>query len=342
MLEKSEKPNSSQPSKDAQPHPFFEYYEKLLERADKEIERIDSWHKKIIYLASAIIVIVGVVGYGSLREFLQAVEANCKEDALKKVEIMVNDQFKEPRIREILESVASTHAGEIIQEQIEPEVVRSKALISSETAVFQAQVQSALDDFDNFSDLITITDTAQTGDRRAYDELMRLARENSKIGHHARRRVTVVRNALSIYNSLPLVVGDVTFYDGPSSDPNTKEIPFESASTTKAFDLLGSPDIDAHTRREMMFFITDRPIAEIYREAARTLRESDSLYACAAVCGILSFSVGPRAEFLELDRWAEICDEQLTSPTLPITRFRSSDIVSTSPHTVSTPPHSYP
>jgi len=53
--------------------------------------------------------------------------------------------------------------------------------------------------------------------------------------------------------------------------------------------------------------IASKPKNEVCEEAIRVFESSDSLMGLAATCGILSKILGPKADFLDFDEWAQEC-----------------------------------
>ena len=138
----------------------------------KKIVRLQAW----IGLGIIFTLLGGIWGF-SLREIYKQI----KENTEKKVEYLVAEQFKEPKIQVIVEKAAETRASVLMSEQINPEVVKFKEEIASKNAKAEeklSELNSKIQDANKavaelqlLTRFNTVVINAQSDDRDAYDQL---------------------------------------------------------------------------------------------------------------------------------------------------------------------------
>ena len=178
-----------------------------------EVVRI--FHGRLLaYFLTSLAIIGGVLGVG-LWQIKQRLES--------KMESMIADQFKEPRIHQTVSEVAATKAQYILMKQIQPEVDAFKDEIAKKTAKAEedlaninetvTKANSSLSELKTQSDFFMTALSARNDDRKAFDRLEKWSKDESY-----RYRVRAEKAWLSILDSHSSVLrfgpGDVPWNEG--------------------------------------------------------------------------------------------------------------------------------
>jgi hypothetical protein len=176
----------------------------LSKGQQEEVVRI--LHRRLLaYFLTALAIIGGVMGVGLWQ---------IKERLEQKMESMIADQFQELRIRQTVSEVAATKAQDLLIKQIQPEVDAFKVEIGKKTAEADGKLseiqQSVVKAFSTLSEIETMSEfmmtvlAAQNDDRKAFDKLEELSKQEShRFSTQAKRAWTSILDA----HSSPLVFG---------------------------------------------------------------------------------------------------------------------------------------
>jgi hypothetical protein len=216
----------------------------------------------------------------------------------------LNSEFKSEHIQLLIEDKAKEHTKNRVENYISLKVNETITPFSSE---IKKIIADANDQFNKFKEIIDLDDRARFGSRKAYNSLCKLENDNSTYEDIVDRRIVVINRNLSIYQHLPLMPGRLTY------NQDGKDIDAEMMSTKELFDGLEDVKISDEIRNQVMSYIVRKPKIEVYTEALRVLKNSDSLFASAATCGILYKLLGEKAEFLDFDMWTKICEQEIST-----------------------------
>jgi len=146
MAEETPPPSVSVSQPSSQVPPTIDYYEKIVERAHKEIE----WTQKTYTRLAGFLTVIGLAVIGSaaflsyrtmhdqnvaMREMKKDVEkgvADAKDKAMDQMQLYINkqiaEQFALPHIQQTLENVARARASEIIEERLNQNINETKKI----------------------------------------------------------------------------------------------------------------------------------------------------------------------------------------------------------------------
>lgn len=134
----------------------------------------------LAYILTALAIITGVLGVGIWQ---------IKERLEQKMESMIEEQFKEPRIRQTVTEVAATKAQDLLIKQIQPEVdafkveigkkatEADKKLLDIQNSVVKAS--SSLSELETMSEFMMTVLAARNDDRKAFDKLEEWSKDES-------------------------------------------------------------------------------------------------------------------------------------------------------------------
>lgn len=210
----------------------------------------------------------------------------------------VDEATVEPQLTEASEAYVAEPAIE--------ETIAHDEPVDAATGQSEALPEESGQGCDALFDFFDTVDRARFGEYDSYLKLGEVAGSDSVFSEFARRNITSL-NAylLSDYIELPTILS----ITGVVSDKRT--VNFEKAPARDLFDIVNMVDIPHETRRFSARFITEKPQKEILEGAHKTLGESNSLYALAAICGILKEKFGRKADFMDLDGWKTYCEQRL-------------------------------
>ena len=241
-----------------------------------------------------------------------------KKHIENKVEDLVAKQFEEPRIKEIVEDAAKNRATVLMSEQIDPEVLKFKEDIALKITKAEGKL-SEIDDkirdanetvgkLAKLSYVFLIADIAKSGSKQAYLELKKLAaKEGTEESIIAKDNLEEINRDLRQYRRVshqPKLARMEIYRD--VNDGNSVCIQDDSIDIL-TIRLIISPDNERHV---LMEYIEKKPKEEIFKTALKVF-ESDSLPACAIFCGVLFEISDEKADFLDFDKWTEICKKQI-------------------------------
>lgn len=214
-------------------------------------------------------------------------------------------EFEQPKISQTVQDVAAKNAKEILDNEIQPEVVKFKTEIGSDLKIIQALVNSAQTQLSDLTTLIEVEDASRYGSRAAFSQLIQLGSRNDSFGVMAQRRISMIYRDLSMYRSVPDV------YFGLSFTVNGKKLEANELSTHDLFLYLESPHTPKEHIPSLMAHISNKPKKEVCKEGIRIFESSDSLVGSAATCGILAKILGPKGEYLAFDDWLKACKSEV-------------------------------
>lgn len=260
------------------------------------------------------IIVLGILGFTSIgglfgttkwitHKTKAALETEI-ENIQGQVSQRLNDEFKSERIQGLIENKAKEYTEGRAEQYISDQVDKTITPFSEE---IRNLVREANTQLDNLREIIELDDDARFGSRNAYQKLHSLALGNSAFSTMAKRRIIVLSRDISIYRHPP------GFYEGLTFKKGETTISAKELSTKELFESIEDTMISDKIRHTLMVYIIQKPKNEIYIEALRILRSSDSLPASAATCGILSKILGEKAQFLEYDKWIHICENEIGS-----------------------------
>ncbi|MBW2149262.1 MAG: hypothetical protein JRG73_02615 [Deltaproteobacteria bacterium] len=154
-------------------------------------------------------------------------------------------------------------------------------------------------------------DHAQMGSKAAYLSLKEFAAHREKVyGRVAKIRLLEINRDLQIYRQIP------RFYEGLAKITNKETIPFEKLSLDEIVRFMNDPTMSHKERHTCMVYIKKKPKEEVFKKALEVLKNSDSLYTCAAFCGVLSEVSIKKSKFLDsfpfdFEEWISVCEEEL-------------------------------
>lgn len=231
--------------------------------------------------------------------------------ATKKMEDMlverISDEFKQPRIHTTIKEVAEGKAKELMLDEIKPEVTKLKNEIQASIKDVKISVKETISQLNDLVELTNADASARYGSRKSYNRLKEFSLRHDSLGSMAMRNVSIIERDLLIFRTVPKMGRGLTY----TKDGETTSV--DKLSTSHLFVLLESRLISSEERSYLMRYIKSRPKKEILTHAKSILEGSDSLPACAAICGILKEILGDRADFLEFEQWSKVCAQELAN-----------------------------
>ncbi len=223
-----------------------------------------------------------------------------RDDVRKKLD----EEFEDAKIQGLIEETAQDYTEGRVEHYISEKVEERISPFSREMKQLVIDYET---DLIQLKKLTELEQKARFGSRDAYNELCEYEAEtpDTDLRTTASICIDILQRELSIYRHMPSgIFGSDLMQDG-------KDISPQSRTTKELFDILEAPNIRDATRHALMHHIAKRPKDEVIPEALKILRDSDSLPACAATCGILSSMLGEKAGFMEFGEWIKVCEEQL-------------------------------
>ena len=217
----------------------------------------------------------------------------------------ISYEFEQPRIRQTIRNVASKNTKEILENEIQPEVVKFKAEIGSDLKKIKSIVNSAQAQLNDLTTLIEMEDSARYGSRAAFSQLIQLGTRNDTLGRMAQHCISMIFKNLSKYRTVPESSFKLPF------TINGEKLPDRKLSTHDLFLYLESPFTPKEDIPALMMHISNKSKKEICDEAIRVFESSDSLIGAAATCGILAKILGPKGEYLAFDDWLNVCKAEV-------------------------------
>jgi len=170
--------------------------------------------KLLTYFLTALAIIGGVLGVGLWQ---------IKERLENKMESMIAEQFKEPRIHQTVSEAAATKAQDLLIKQIQPEVDAFKVEIAKKTAeageklsdIQQTVIKasSSMSELETMSEFMMTVLAANNDDRKAFDRLEVWSKDESYRFKTEAKRVWV--SILDAHSSLLVMSpGDVPWREG--------------------------------------------------------------------------------------------------------------------------------
>jgi hypothetical protein len=219
----------------------------------------------------------------------------------------ISDEFKEPRIQATIEAVATQHAARILHEQIEPVVTDFKAEVGFKLADSEAMAATTRASLEDLTTLVELDDAAGFGDRKAYENLLIMAQGKGPHVASANRRVALIIRELSVYREFPGMFSNVAVTRAG------KQVDVGQLSTDELLELLSSGMLSKAMVPAVMNALDAKPQKDLCKSGAVFLVRSNSLPACAALCGTLEHKMGPKAPFLAFSDWSRICESELAA-----------------------------
>ena len=280
-------------------------YEKIVDRAHKEVEWVSSTYKRVFWGLSIVFTagtILAVIFIGRTTSEVKD-RLNQEIDIVERqVKSQIDEEFGTEKIQKLVEETAKKFTEEkvknFVNEAIHP--------LQEE---MQNNVDSANFEVQKLKDLFSVyvaADQAMAGSKNAYIKVKSFAAEGKPdIGIAAKARLVEIERYLDMYREAP------SFYSGLSVTKNGVKTSLDEISLDEIVNLmLEKPTLGDDYRRTCMAHIKKKPKKEIF-EKALIVFASDSLPTCAAFCGVLSDISDEKARFLDFDGWTKICQEQL-------------------------------
>lgn len=158
----------------------------------------------------------------------------------------------------------------------------------------------------NLIEVYTLADEAEMGLRSAYITLQKLKQDKSfqKIVSWRLNKIFIVLS--KYYRQVPTNYEGMIYVDENGRETNVEDFSLDEMVRHMHNGLMPHSD-----RRDYMVYVIKKPHREIYKEALEVFKKSQSMYVCAAFCGVLSEVSEKKADFLDFDGWIEICEEEL-------------------------------
>lgn len=268
-----------------------------LNQLAKDVKK-DIWRSIFFWLG----VLSLIFGYGLWQTYTSATKF------MEKLLIeRISQEFEQPRISATVQEVAATEGKRLLQEQIKPEVAKFKKETEASVTETKQLIQSAQTNLNDLTNMIELEDAARYGSRKAFSRLVQLGESSDSLGTMAKRRALIIQRELLILRSVPEAYMGIamTTPDGKKQDAN-------KLSTSELFLWLESLNMPKEYIPSLMADIAAKPKKEVSLEAKQILQSSDSLWACAATCGILKKVLGDKAPFLAFEDWIKVCEEELS------------------------------
>lgn len=253
--------------------------------------------------------IIGAVFWGVVISLVFGVGLNwvysaASDSTEKLIQKQIAEEFEKPEIKEIISNTSVSIAEQQIDEAIAPNIEKAEQDIQSILERTQKLARETQEQLDLVERIILLEDAARFGSRKAYVSLRNIASTQGAFAEMAKRRTAVIENSLLSYRYVQPRQFGLTILQ------NNERIDLNSLSTTELFEGLLSPSLPKEHIPAIMSYIVEKPKSEICRSAGELLKQSDSLVACAATCGILIRVLGEKAPFLDFEKWLKICENE--------------------------------
>lgn len=287
----------------------------LREDFDRDVEKYkrdlrSSIHKYI----TIIVIILGILGLTSIGGIISSVKwLNKKTSDILTTEVnrinqqisdRLDQEFESERIKSLIEEKAKYYTENRAETLISGKVDSTFKQFENEIKTIVANANTQLE---GLREIIELDDAAKFGSLISYKKLSKLASSKKKYSQMAFRRIVVINRDLDIYRQPP------SMYQGLALEKNGKSTSAEELSTAELFKELEDPRLPNNIRHTLMVYIINKPEKEICTEAVKLLKNSDSLPASAATCGILDSKFKSKAQFLDFVAWKKFCENYINS-----------------------------
>ena len=293
-------------------------YDKIVECARKEIDRVHSAYRwqagSLGIIIATSITIATFLIVGSMRDVkndFQSMKSGVYADVntfQRQVNNRIDEEFKTEKMQSVIENEARGYTEKAAQRYIANEVneviIPFKNEMQNTTIEANAQIQK----LNSLYHVLYIASHAKRGSKSAFLDLKQYAaKEGTEETIIARDNLMDIVRDLRQYRNVThqSALARMDIYRNVN-DGNRVSIQDDSIDDLTAAIVI-SPDND---RRVLMEYISKKPKKEIFKTAIKVF-ESDSLPACAIFGGILSEISEEKADFLDFDRWKEICKKQV-------------------------------
>lgn len=265
-----------------------------------EFERQDRWIGRHINI---LLVVIALIGGGSIYTYFQ-IQGFIQREVQRKVTQRMDEELKKENVQKLMMTSAETAVKGRVEEVITKKIDETVKPFATE---IKAMTKTAKDDIENVKDFNALVSAAEYGSQKANDKLCEIAKGKSQYKDLALKQLTILQNGLKDKYMSPPVI----HYKMSASKNGKGYIPLENLSTKEIFMLMERPETPDQNRESMMSYILNKPVNEILNESIRVLKNSDSIFAVAATCGILREKFGDKAEFGDNKGWIKFCEKEL-------------------------------
>jgi hypothetical protein len=272
-------------------------YEKIVELSRKEIERVWSIYIRLAK-ALGIIIATGIAIFTYLTWNTVSDMKNSISSEVGKVQQQVNNRIDEEFKTEKIQSLIENKAREYTETTAKPYIATE---VNGVMTPFKNKMQHTIDVF-------YIASHAKSGSKSAFLDLKQYAaKEGTEEAIIARDNLIEIIRDLMRYRSV-MHQSHITRMDIYRDVNDGNRVCIQDDSIDKlSNELVVSTD---NERQVLMEYISKKPKEEIFKTALKVF-ESDSLPACAIFCGILFEITEEKVDFLDFDKWTEICKKQV-------------------------------
>ncbi|HEG44186.1 MAG TPA: hypothetical protein ENH94_09080 [Phycisphaerales bacterium] len=195
-------------------------YERIVDRAHKEIESVRTVYKTLAWIIGTIITVgiacITFLTYNTIHEM----RSDLTDQLTKEVRARIEEEFEQPAIKATVQEVAAERASFLMTKQIAPEVTKFKAEITSvskeveqiETLISDAKI--AIDEVRTISNFSLLLINASNDDRDSLDALHKIAdMDNNKFQEIADRSVMQIFTSLEATDRLEIIVHWKEYYN---------------------------------------------------------------------------------------------------------------------------------
>jgi len=274
----------------------------LMKRFDGKVkdykEELKSTVSKYGKLALLVLTVVGVGGI--CKAYKQGIDA-----VQKQISDRLDQQFQTEMIRILVEDKAKEYTEREAQKYISQRVNETITPIQEQMESAIATANLELQNINNLLLINAIADSAQYGPRKAYVNLKNIAAQQTDLSTVAKSKLIQIQQRLEYYRRVP------SFAQSIVAITDTGEVFVHKFSLKEIISTMEDPTLSHEARLMCMFYVKARPKEQVFQKALTVLKSSNSLFTCAAFCGILSEISDDKAEFLDFKGWCEICQKEL-------------------------------
>lgn len=276
----------------------IDLYERIADRADKEINRVYRIYRLLVPTLGGIVV-VGLT-------LATILIGSSISDLEQRVNKRVDEEFKKENITTLIEEKAKEYTERVAEKFIAAEINEIITPFKEEMRLALEEANAQVQRLNDLFIVSFVADKAKNGSKNAYMDLKNFAAKGrTEVGIVARNKLTEIEKYLDMYRSPP------SMYRSLVIKTDSGDVAPDKVSLHVLVDMmLKQTDMPDDHRYRLMAYIVSRPKEEIFREALIVF-ESDSLPTCAAFCGILSRISDEKANFLDFDAWTKICQKQV-------------------------------
>ena len=257
----------------------------------------------ILFVAGAIVLFVVGIGYKDASRFLR--------EELKKVNARVSErldaEFTSEKIQNLIASKAEEYSKNKSQEYIRERAEGQMIPFFQELEGKISEAEMKIESLDAKAQLYALSDSVRLGgSRKAYEELVSLARSDSDIRDLAGDYLKIIKFELESYREVPTYTTlELTcVYEG-------KQVKLDEIPTKQIFNIIGYPTTTVGRRTILWGYLLKRPESELLAEALNVLNNSDALYSCLAANIVISSVTKEEGDITDFAYWKGICEQEL-------------------------------